>query len=125
MDIVSVGDRGKRRYDSCISNQGNGPWSGAGGYPHPGELECVGFGGQKQKVTGYVVDNVSDHMAGDDPTLVVDGDRFLWRVPVQLAVLPRGRLGQVGAIDVDAQSGQLLITNRLIEGLTTQCPGAC
>jgi hypothetical protein len=62
-----------------------------------------------------VVDNISDHMAGDDPTLVVDGDRFLWRVPVQLAVLPQGRLGQVGAIDVDAQSGQLLITNRLIE----------
>jgi hypothetical protein len=62
-----------------------------------------------------VVDNISDHMAGDDPTLVVDGDRFLWRVPVQLAVLPRGRLGQVGTIDVDAQSGQLLITNRLTE----------
>jgi hypothetical protein len=69
----------------------------------------------RQKVTGYVVDNISDHMAGDDPTLVVDGDRFLWRVPVQLAVLPRGRLGQVGTIDVDAQSGQLLITNRLTE----------
>jgi hypothetical protein len=32
-----------------------------------------------------------------------------------LAVLPQGRLGQVGAIDVDAQSGQMLITNRLIE----------
>ena len=69
----------------------------------------------RQKVTGYVVDNISDHMAGDDPTLVVDGDRFLWRVPVQLAVLPQGRLGQVGTIDVDAQSGQLLITNRLLE----------
>ncbi len=71
----------------------------------------------RQKVTGYVVDNISDHMAGDEPTLVVEGDRFLWRVPIQLAVLPQGRLGQVGTVDVDAQSGQLQITNALIEDI--------
>lgn len=69
----------------------------------------------RQKVTGYVLDRVSDHMAGDAPSLVIDGERFLWRVPVYLAVLPQGRLGQVGIIDVDAQTGQLLVTNRLIE----------
>lgn len=71
----------------------------------------------RQKVTGYVVDNISDHMAGDEPTLVVEADRFLWRVPVQLAVLPHGRLGQVGTIDVDAQSGQLQVTSFLIEDI--------
>ena len=55
-------------------------------------------------------------MAGDEPSLVVDdSERFLWRVPVYLAVLPQGRLGQVGTIDVDAQTGQLLVTDRLIE----------
>lgn len=69
----------------------------------------------RRKVTGYVLDHVSDHMAGDEPGLVVDGERFLWRVPVYLAVLPRGRLGQVGTIDVDAQDGQLLVTKELIE----------
>lgn len=69
----------------------------------------------RQKVTGYMLDHVSDHMAGDEPSLVVDGERFLWRVPVYLAVLPQGRLGQVGAVDVDAQSGQLLVTRELIE----------
>jgi hypothetical protein len=69
----------------------------------------------RQKVTGYVLDHVSDHMAGDEPSLVVDGERFLWRVPVYLAVLPQGRLGRVGAVDVDAQSGQLLVTKELIE----------
>ena len=62
-----------------------------------------------------MLDHVSDHMAGDEPSLVVDGERFLWRVPVYLAVLPQGRLGQVGAVDVDAQSGQLLVTRELIE----------
>ena len=69
----------------------------------------------RQTVTGYVLDHVSDHMAGDEPSLVIDGERFLWRVPIYLAVLPKGRLGQVGTIDVDAQNGQLLITKRLIE----------
>lgn len=71
----------------------------------------------RQKVTGYVVDHISDHMAGDEPTLVVEADRFLWRVPVQLAVLPHGRLGQVGTIDVDAQSGQLQVNSLLIEDI--------
>ena len=71
----------------------------------------------RQKVTGFVVDAISDHMAGDEPTLIIETDRFLWRVPVVLAVLPQGRLGQVGAIDVDAQSGQLQLTNSLIEDI--------
>lgn len=69
----------------------------------------------RQKVTGYVLDHVSDHLAGDEPSLVVDGERFLWRVPVYLAVLPQGRLGHVGMIDVDAQNGQLLVTETLVE----------
>lgn len=71
----------------------------------------------RQKVTGYVVDNISDHMGGDEPSLIIEADRFLWRVPIQLAVLPEGRLGQVGAIDVDAQSGQLQITSSLVENI--------
>ena len=71
----------------------------------------------RQKVTGYVLDNISDHMAADEPSLVVEGEQFLWRVPVTLAVLPHGRLGQVGTIDVDAQSGQLQMTSLLIEDI--------
>ena len=71
----------------------------------------------RHKVTGYVVDNISDHMAGDEPTLVVEVDRFLWRAPVFVAVLPQGRLGQVGTIDVDAQNGQMYVTARLIEDI--------
>jgi hypothetical protein len=34
-----------------------------------------------------------------------------------LAVLPHGRLGQIGTIDVDAQSGQLQVTSQLIEDI--------
>lgn len=69
----------------------------------------------RQKVTGYVLDHVSDHMGGDEPSLVIDGEQFLWRVPVCLSVLPHGRLGHVGSIDVDAHTGQLLVTKKLVE----------
>lgn len=69
----------------------------------------------RQKVTGYVLDRVSDHMGAGEPSLVIDGEQFLWRVPVYLSVLPHGRLGQVGAIDVDAQTGQLLAPQDLVE----------
>lgn len=71
----------------------------------------------RRKVTGYLIDQVSDHLGGEEPALVIDEERFLWRVPVALYLTSRGKVGQVGEIDVDAQSGQLLITQRLIEEL--------
>ncbi|MFQ6100513.1 MAG: hypothetical protein ACE5OS_04685 [Anaerolineae bacterium] len=30
----------------------------------------------RQKAMGYVLDHVSDHMGGDEPSLVIDGERF-------------------------------------------------
>jgi len=64
----------------------------------------------RRQATNYLLDNVSDHLSGQDPDLVVDGEQLLWRVPVFLYLASRGQVGQVGAIDVDAQTGQLLIT---------------
>jgi len=71
----------------------------------------------RRQVTGYLLDNVSDHLSGETPDLVVDGERLLWRVPVVLYLTSRGRVGQVGTIDVDAQTGQLQITPSLIEDI--------
>jgi len=71
----------------------------------------------QRKVTGYLIDHVSDHLSGETPALVVDQERLLWRVPVALYLTSRGKVGQVGEIDVDGQSGQLLITQTLLEEL--------
>jgi hypothetical protein len=60
---------------------------------------------------------VRANIHADEPSLVVDGEHLMWRVPVQFAVLPRGRLGQVGVIDVDAQTGQLHVTDPLIRDM--------
>ena len=68
----------------------------------------------RQKVTGFVADEISTNMHGGEPRLVVD-ERICWRVPVILSMPPTGDRGEVGAIDVDIETGQLMITRALIE----------
>jgi hypothetical protein len=45
----------------------------------------------------------------------VAGRRLLWRVPVWLALPTTGPLGQVGTLDVDAQTGEILFTRQILE----------
>ena len=67
----------------------------------------------RQKVTGFVVDEISTNMHADEPTLVV-GERICWRVPIILSLPPVGDRGEVGIIDVDVATGQLHVTPELI-----------
>ena len=66
-----------------------------------------------QKVTGFVADEISTNMHGSAPQLVV-GEHMVWRVPVVLSMPPTGDRGEVGAIDVDVETGQLMVTRELI-----------
>jgi hypothetical protein len=68
----------------------------------------------RQKVTGFVADEISTQMHGDEPVLVM-GERICWRVPVILSMPPSGDRGQVGVIDVDVETGQLLVSSELIQ----------
>lgn len=68
----------------------------------------------RQKVTGFVADELSTNMHAAEPTLVV-GDRICWRVPVILSMPPTGDRGEVGTVDVDVETGQLQITPKLIQ----------
>ena len=68
----------------------------------------------RQKVTGFVADEISTNMHAAEPTLIV-GDRICWRVPVILSMPPTGDLGEVGTIDVDVETGQLQLTPNLIQ----------
>ena len=69
----------------------------------------------RRKVNVFLLNEVSTGLGGDQPSLLVANDRVCWRVPVVLALSTRGRLGQVGQIDVDAQTGELLTTPQLIQ----------
>jgi hypothetical protein len=71
----------------------------------------------RQKVGGVVLSQVGTGVAADEPMLMVTRDRLVWRVPVVLALPGLGRLGELGQIDVDAQTGQVLADQALIKQL--------
>jgi hypothetical protein len=73
----------------------------------------------RQKVTGFVADEISTNMHAGEPKLVV-GERICWRVPVILSMPPSGDRGEVGTIDVDIETGQLLTTQSLIEEIESR-----
>ena len=80
------------------------------------DMNISAFAAQR-KVTGFVADEISTQLHGGEPVLVV-GDRIRWRVPVWLSLPPTGDLGEVGALEVDVETGQLEITEALIQEIT-------
>lgn len=68
----------------------------------------------QRKVSKLLLDQVGNLLHGERPGLVV-GHRLLWRVPVWLALPTTGPLGQVGVLDVNAQTGEILFTQQLLD----------
>ena len=73
----------------------------------------------QRKVSKLVLDQVSNLLYGEHPTLVA-GERLLWRVPIWFGLPTTGPLGQVGAIDVDTQSGEILYTQNMLEAIANR-----
>ncbi len=61
----------------------------------------------RRQVHRWLLLEVSHMMGAEEPTLVV-GDNTVWRVPVHLSTPQSGIVGQIGTVDVDAASGELL-----------------
>jgi hypothetical protein len=68
----------------------------------------------QRKVSKLLLDQVGNLLYGEQPNLVA-GQRLLWRVPVYLGLPTTGCVGQVGTIDVDAQTGELLFTQQILD----------
>jgi hypothetical protein len=71
----------------------------------------------KRKVNVIVLHRVGTGLFGDDPSLVVTDKSIVWRVPVFVSTASRGRLGQVGQIDVDAQTGEIMADDNLLKAI--------
>lgn len=67
----------------------------------------------RRMVTRWAVDNVGNMLCGEEPLLINAGKKFYWRVPVMLGSTKEGMLVQVAAIDVDTETGRLLVDDRL------------
>lgn len=61
----------------------------------------------RQRVTQYVIQELSTQLGGDTPELTV-GERVYWSVPVVLTLPGKGVLGRVGLLRIDAATGELL-----------------
>lgn len=61
----------------------------------------------RQRVTQYVMRELSTQLGGDSPELTV-GERVYWSVPVVFTLPGKGALGRVGTLRVDAGTGELL-----------------
>lgn len=70
----------------------------------------------QRRVNRFLLDQVSYLMGTERPTLAKTA-RIVWRVPVVLANPSDGPLGQVGTVDVDAETGELLVDDQTPETL--------
>jgi hypothetical protein len=67
----------------------------------------------RQRVTQYVMLELSSQLCGDTPELTV-GERIYWSVPVVFTLPGKGVVGRVGTLQVDAATGEL-VTDRQAE----------
>ena len=72
----------------------------------------------RQKVNVLLLDKVGTGLMSEAPDLAASRGRLYWRVPVALALPGQGRLGQVGIIDVDVQTGEVLANDTLLSDIT-------
>ena len=61
----------------------------------------------RQRVTHYVISELSTQLGGDVPELTV-GERVYWSVPIVFTLPGKGVVGRVGTLRVDAGTGELL-----------------
>lgn len=71
----------------------------------------------RRKASRFVLDHISYLMGGTQPSLIKT-DHLVWRVPIVLTYPDRGVVGEVGFIDVDAETGELLLTEETVEEIT-------
>lgn len=72
----------------------------------------------RRRVSVFVGNTIADLLHGETPSLVLRTNGAYWRVPVVLSSRSLGRIGAVGAIDVDVEHGTLDITEQTIREIT-------
>ena len=71
----------------------------------------------RRQVNRQVVTELGAGLSARDPKLVIAGEQIIWRVPIVLSLPDLGDLGQVGTVDVDARTGDLLTNTAAQEGI--------
>jgi hypothetical protein len=72
----------------------------------PGESIEITPRDARRKVNRYLGEEISMMMYGLEPVLVYSQERLVWRIPIEFTSSQRG---YIGALDVDARTGDLII----------------
>ena len=67
----------------------------------------------RRKVSIFAGNTIADLLSGETPEMVWRNERAFWRVPVVLSSRLAGRIGVVGTIEVDVETGEMQITEQL------------
>jgi hypothetical protein len=67
----------------------------------------------RRRVSGWASGEVATSCGGGTPQLVIGRAKLFWRVPVIFTRTGIGAVGEVGVVNLDAQTGQLDVTNIL------------
>lgn len=70
----------------------------------------------QRTATAWLISEVGNLLIGDTPSLVI-GQRTAWRVPALLTSPTRGIVGQIGAVEVNAGTGEVLTDPQLTHDL--------
>ena len=70
----------------------------------------------QRQVSKLLLDHVGNLLYGERPNLVT-GERLLWRVPIWIALPTTGPIAQIGTLDVDTETGEILFTQQLLDDL--------
>jgi len=71
---------------------------------------------QARRIANRVVAERIGNLIGREPYLVV-AERVVWRVPIELTFKDLGALGQVGTLDIDANTTEPVVTDAQIESM--------
>ncbi|CAG0927771.1 hypothetical protein TFLX_00611 [Thermoflexales bacterium] len=71
----------------------------------------------KRKANTFVLNRIGTGLFGDEPQLIVTDRLICWRVPIFVSMASRGRLGQVGQIEIDAQTGEILADDNSLKDI--------
>jgi hypothetical protein len=66
----------------------------------------------RRRATTWLVSEVGNMLIAGDPRLVISGIT-VWRLPVLLTSSEKGIVAEVGFVDVDASSGEAMISSEL------------
>ena len=61
----------------------------------------------RQRVNGWVLDDISHMMGAEEAVLVLCKEQAFWRVPVVLTAPHVGKVGEVGVVHVNVETGEM------------------